>query len=139
MLGTKRIESDLSLVSKTKQIKQISRHRTPLVNRLYHRYSIPHFPDNVKFLSTLVGNGVLGAYDGNAGYCSEKGGNVLYCSMGSEHYVSHAGIGFGGFIYIMFYCSVKLQTPNIFCPSRDPPRIVQRLPNAIASYGLVIV
>ena len=79
-----------------------------MVNRLYHRYSIPHFLDNVKFLSTLVGNGVLGAYDGNAGYCSEKGGNVLYCSMGSEHYVSHAGIGFEGFIYIMFYCSILL-------------------------------
>ena len=28
--------------------------------------------------------------------------------MGSEHYVSHAGIGFGGFIYIMFYCSILL-------------------------------
>ena len=34
--------------------------------------------------------------------------NVLYCSMGSEHYVSHAGIGFEGFIYIMFYCSILL-------------------------------
>ena len=28
--------------------------------------------------------------------------------MGSEHYVSHAGIGIGGFIYIMFYCSILL-------------------------------
>ena len=34
--------------------------------------------------------------------------NVPYCSMGSEHYVSHAGIGIGGFIYIMFYCSILL-------------------------------
>ena len=34
--------------------------------------------------------------------------NVLYCSMGSEHYVSHMGIGFAGFIYIMFYCSILL-------------------------------
>ena len=34
--------------------------------------------------------------------------NVLYCSMGSEHYESHAGIGFAGFIYIMFYCSILL-------------------------------
>lgn len=55
-----------------------------------------------------MGNGVLGVCEGNAGYCSEKGGNVLYCSMGSEHYVSHAGIGFGGFIYILFYCSILL-------------------------------
>lgn len=46
--------------------------------------------------------------EGKSGYCSENGGNVLYCSMGSEHYVSHAGIGFGGFIYIMFYCSILL-------------------------------
>ena len=34
--------------------------------------------------------------------------NVQYCSMGSEHYVSHMGIGFEGFIYIMFYCSILL-------------------------------
>jgi hypothetical protein len=34
--------------------------------------------------------------------------NVLYCSMGSEHYVSLMGIGFEGFIYIMFYCSILL-------------------------------
>ena len=34
--------------------------------------------------------------------------NVLYCSMWSEHYVSHAGIGFAGFLYIMFYCSILL-------------------------------
>ena len=44
--------------------------------------------------------------------CEGKSGvlfcNVLYCSMGSEHYVSHMGIGFGGFIYIMFYCSILL-------------------------------
>ena len=33
---------------------------------------------------------------------------VPYCSMGSEHYVSHAGIGFAGFLYIMFYCSILL-------------------------------
>jgi len=34
--------------------------------------------------------------------------NVLYCSMGSEHYESLMGIGFEGFIYIMFYCSILL-------------------------------
>lgn len=28
--------------------------------------------------------------------------------MGSEHYESHAGIGFAGVLYVLFYCSILL-------------------------------
>ena len=53
-----------------------------------------------------------------------------YCSVmfrAQEHSLSQAQQGFAGFFLVLFYCSEKLQERNIFCHSRDPLRIVQRL------------
>ena len=84
--------------------------------------------------------------------------NVLYCSMGSEHYVSHAGIGFGGFIYILFYCSILLLSHTrlmrweasalcegglsngkkyfAFVVSRNNRTIPKKIPQTLAGLGL---
>lgn len=35
--------------------------------------------------------------------------NVLYCSMGSEQYETLIGLGFAGYLFILFYCSILLQ------------------------------
>jgi len=65
-----------------------------------HSISIPQVVYNVKFLLGIVGR--------SRSDFRVLFRNVLYCSMGSEHYVSLMGIGFEGFIYIMFYCSILL-------------------------------
>ena len=57
-----------------------------------------------------------------------------HCSVmfrAQEHSLSQAQQGFAGFFWVLFYCSEKLQRRNIFCHSRDPLRIVQRLPKVI--------
>ena len=53
-----------------------------------------------------------------------------HCSVmfrAQEHSLSQAQQGFAGFFWVLFYCSEKLQRRNIFCHSRDPLRIVQRI------------
>jgi len=68
---------------------------------------------------------------------------TLYCSVmfrRKEHSLSQAQQGFAGFFWVLFYCSEKLQERNIFCHSRDPLCIVQRLSkalNLVASYTYI--
>ena len=64
--------------------------------------------------------------------------NVLYCSMGSEHYVSHAGIGIGGFIYIMFYCSILLLKPTSLKHGKAPALCEGGLSKGKIYFGFVV-